>query len=115
MVDVRLYQMVIDCADPRALAAWWRELLGWEERTTHDDWASIEAPGGTPRIGFQRVPEPKTVKNRVHVDLLVGPETAEAEVQRLVGLGASVVSVHDGPDGRWTLMIDPEGNEFDVS
>ena len=61
------------------------------------------------------MPEPKTVKNRVHLDLLVGPEAQDAEVERLVALGASVVGVHDGDDGRWTLLTDPEGNEFDVS
>ncbi len=63
----------------------------------------------------RRVPEAKTVKNRVHLDLLVGPEAHDAEVERLVGLGASVVGVHDGDEGRWTLLADPEGNEFDVS
>ena len=67
------------------------------------------------RILFQAVPEPKTVKNRVHLDLLVGPEAQYAEVERLVALGATVVGVHDGDEGRWTLLTDPEGNEFDVS
>lgn len=67
------------------------------------------------RILFQAVPEPKTVKNRVHLDLLVGPEAHDAEVERLVALGATVVGVHDGDEGRWTLLTDPEGNEFDVS
>ncbi len=67
------------------------------------------------RILFQAVPEPKTVKNRVHLDLLVGPEDHDAEVERVVGLGATVVSVHDGEEGRWTLLVDPEGNEFDIS
>ena len=67
------------------------------------------------RILFQAVPEPKTVKNRVHLDLLVGPEAVDAEVERLVALGATVVGVHDGEGGRWTLLTDPEGNEFDVS
>lgn len=67
------------------------------------------------RILFQAVPEAKTVKNRVHLDLLVGPEDEDAEVERLVALGATVVSVHDGQEGRWTLLLDPEGNEFDVS
>jgi predicted enzyme related to lactoylglutathione lyase len=61
------------------------------------------------------VPEPKTVKNRVHLDLLVGPQAHDAEVERLVALGATVVGVHDGDEGRWTLLTDPEGNEFDVS
>lgn len=55
------------------------------------------------------------MKNRVHLDLLVGPEAHDAEVERLVALGATVLGVHDGDEGRWTLMADPEGNEFDVS
>ena len=67
------------------------------------------------RILFVAVPEAKTVKNRVHLDLTVGPEAHEAEVQRLVALGATVVGVHNGPEGHWTLMVDPEGNEFDVT
>jgi hypothetical protein len=67
------------------------------------------------RVLFQAVPEPKTVKNRVHLDLVVGPEAHDAEVQRLVGLGATVLGVHEGDEGRWTLLADPEGNEFDVS
>lgn len=67
------------------------------------------------RILFQAVPEAKVVKNRVHLDLVVGPEAHDAEVERLVGLGATVTGVHDGDEGRWTLMADPEGNEFDVS
>ncbi len=67
------------------------------------------------RILFQAVPEPKTVKNRLHLDLMVGREAHDTEVQRLVGLGAAVLGVHEGDEGRWTLLADPEGNEFDVS
>ena len=67
------------------------------------------------RILFQAVPETKTVKNRVHLDLLVGPEEHDGEVQRLLTLGATVLGIHDGEEGRWTLLADPEGNEFDVS
>lgn len=67
------------------------------------------------RVLFQAVPETKAVKNRVHLDLLVGPEAHEAEVARLVALGATVMGVHEGDEGRWTLLADPEGNEFDVS
>jgi len=80
-----------------------------------DDPVDERGAGTARRILFQAVPEPKTVKNRVHLDLLVGPEAHEAEVERLVGLGATIVGVHDGDDGRWTLLSDPEGNEFDVS
>ncbi len=80
-----------------------------------DDPVDERGAGTGRRILFQAVPEPKTVKNRAHLDLLVGPEAHDAEVERLVALGAAVVSVHDGDDGRWTLLADPEGNEFDVS
>jgi hypothetical protein len=80
-----------------------------------DDPVDERGAGRGRRILFQAVPEPKTVKNRVHLDLLVGPEDHDAEVERLVALGASVVGVHDGEEGRWTLLVDPEGNEFDVS
>jgi len=58
---------------------------------------------------------PRPVKNRVHLDLLVGPEGCNSEVERLDALGATVLNVHEGDDGRWVLMSDPEGNEFDVS
>ena len=90
----------------------WRSLASLRHP---DDPVDERGAGTGRRILFQAVPEPKTVKNRVHLDLLVGPEAQDAEVERLVVLGATVVSVHDGPDGRWTLMTDPEGNEFDVS
>jgi hypothetical protein len=80
-----------------------------------DDPVDERGAGTGRRILFQEVPEAKTVKNRLHLDLLVGPESLDGEVERLVALGATVVSVYDGPDGRWTLLADPEGNEFDVS
>ncbi|MET9665240.1 VOC family protein [Streptomyces sp. NPDC006475] len=66
------------------------------------------------RLLFQRVPEGKTVKNRLHLDLHVGPEKREAEVARLEGLGATVLYRQDQPIGVWTTMADPEGNEFCV-
>jgi hypothetical protein len=90
----------------------WRSLASLRHP---DDGVDERGAGTGRRILFQAVPEAKTVKNRVHLDLIVGPEAHEAEVERLVGLGATVAGVHDGDDGRWTLMADPEGNEFDVS
>ena len=80
-----------------------------------DDAVDENGVGLGRRILFQAVPEEKTVKNRVHLDLLVGPEAHDAEVERVVALGATVVSVHDGDEGKWTLLNDPEGNEFDIS
>lgn len=90
----------------------WRSLASLRHP---DDPVDERGAGAGRRILFQAVPEGKVVKNRLHLDLLVGPEECDAEVQRLVGLGATVRSVHDGDEGRWTLMADPEGNEFDVS
>jgi hypothetical protein len=67
------------------------------------------------RLLFMKVPEPKAGKNRMHLDLKVGPGLREAEVQRLESLGAKVLYEHDDPEGRWTTMADPEGNEFCVN
>lgn len=79
-----------------------------------DDPVDERGAGLGRRILFQQVPEPKVVKNRVHLDLLVGRERHDIEVARLASLGATIVGLHDGPDGHWTLLADPEGNEFDV-
>jgi hypothetical protein len=89
----------------------WRELATLRHP---DDPVDERGAGLGRRLLFQTVPEPKSVKNRIHLDIIVGPDDHEAEVERLVALGATVVSVHDGPDGKWTLLTDPEGNEFDV-
>ena len=75
--------------------------------------AAIRLPaGGAPRVLFQLVPEPKTVKNRVHLDVRVGAEQVADEVARLTARGATVL--HEGQQGpyRWVTMADPEGNEF---
>jgi hypothetical protein len=66
------------------------------------------------RLLFQAVPEPKPAKNRVHLDLNVGKDRLEQEVERLEALGATVLYHHDEADGRWTTMTDPEGNELCV-
>jgi hypothetical protein len=90
----------------------------WKDLATlrHPDDGVDERGAGTGRrILFQAVPEAKTVKNRVHLDLNVGRDRCDAEVARLVGLGATKVDVHDGPDGYWVLLQDPEGNELDVA
>lgn len=88
------------------------------------DYAAIRHPDDQvhPRTGvgqgrrllFQRVPEPRTVKNRLHLDLHVERDTREAEVERLVALGATVLREVDEPLGRWSVLADPEGNEFCV-
>lgn len=145
MPDVRQVQVTFDCADPGALAAFWREVLGyveepppeghatWEEAleafgVPRELWNSRSAcrdPQGVgPRLFFQRVPEGKTTKNRVHLDVrtasdLRGDErmaALEAEAERLVALGATRVQRFDpesspGEIG-FIVMQDPEGNEF---
>ena len=90
----------------------WRSLASLRHP---DDPVDERGAGAGRRILFQAVPETKVVKNRLHLDLLVGPDAHDAEVERLVSLGATVQGVHEGDEGRWTLMTDPEGNEFDVS
>ena len=66
------------------------------------------------RLLFQAVPEPKPGKNRVHLDLNVGEERVAEEVERLLGLGASLLYRFEGPEGRWVTLADPEGNELCV-
>jgi hypothetical protein len=84
-------------------------------RSAFRDVAACSDPTGTePRLFFQRVPEPKTSKNRVHLDVHVDPDGKAAEVERLVGLGARLVEAHDDRGPMTYVMRDPEGNEFCV-
>ncbi|WP_084961732.1 VOC family protein [Thermoactinospora rubra] len=138
-------QIVQDCRDPHTLADWWAEALGWEvepqdeafiermvaeghaseaDTTRHRgrlvwrEGAAIRHPEGlerAPRVLFQLVPEGKQGKNRMHLDVRVGADKREAEVKRLVEMGASVL--HEGRQGphTWVTMADPEGNEFCVA
>jgi Glyoxalase-like domain len=138
-------QVAIDCLDPAALSAFWAEALGYvlqppppgfatwddwlrENQVPESEWNSISAvvdPAGIgPRIFLQRVPEPKTVKTRVHLDLNVGggPGTpiedrkarVDDEAARLVALGAELVRTYDQRGEYWVAMRDPEGTEFDL-
>jgi catechol 2,3-dioxygenase-like lactoylglutathione lyase family enzyme len=102
----RLYELGVDAVDGRAIATWWAEVLG--ARVEHEDgWSSVEGIPGAPfaAMGFATVPEPKTVKNRIHWDLVVPDRDA------LLERGARVVRARD-EEIRWTVMADPEGNEF---
>ena len=110
MVDVRYYQVVIDCDDPRALADFWIGFTGYEVSHAYDDWVSIRHPSGNPRIGFQKVPEPKTVKNRVHLDFVTTDE--EATAKEIEAMGATRLWVSDDPEDPFVVLADPEGNEF---
>jgi len=112
VADLRLHQVVVDCSDPRALSAFWRRITGFEAGSTLDDWWSIRSADGRTRLGFQLVPEAKTVKNRVHLDLSSADE--EAAATALEAVGATRLWVSDDPDDPFVVLADPEGNEFCV-
>ena len=112
-MSVHFREVVIDCADPRSLVGFWAAATGYEVDGDLDDWASIVGEGDRViRIGFQRVPEGKVVKNRVHVDLAAADE--EAEASRIEALGATRLWVSEDPDDPFVVLADPEGNEFCV-
>lgn len=102
-----LEALAVDCAEPKTVAAFWQRLLGGE--TTADDDDFVELRGGMLPLDFIRVPEPKSVKNRLHLDLRSAD--AAASIEFALGLGAALADdVYDGGD--WQVMRDPEGNEF---
>jgi predicted enzyme related to lactoylglutathione lyase len=112
-MNVRVEMVVFDCADPLALSEFWAKATGYALQESDDRWAWIKGSDhGAVEIGFQRVPEPKTVKNRVHVDLHTDDE--EREAQRIEALGARRLYVSDNPDDVFITLADPEGNEFCV-
>lgn len=109
--------VTIDCQDPDTLATFWAEVLGSEIDLVMDDGRYVFLKGSEtlPVLCFQRVPEAKAVKNRLHID--VGVEDLAAATERIVGLGGAWI---DGVDRRlddvtWRTMTDPEGNEFDIA
>ncbi|TWX35018.1 VOC family protein [Frigoribacterium sp. ACAM 257] len=105
-------QVVVDALDPEALAAWWREALGWVDISGPDEEPELRpAPDRLPGLLFVRVPEPKSVKDRLHLDFR--PDDQAAEVARLEGLGAVRVDVGQAA-ASWVVLADPEGNEFCV-
>jgi Glyoxalase-like domain len=137
-------QVVIDCSDPERLSSFWATALdyviqpppegyeSWEELLAEAGVpesernaasAVVDPDGAGPRIYFQRVPEPKVGKNRVHVDVNVGRremsngerrERVDERVRRLVDAGATVLRDAEERGERWVVMQDPEGNEFCV-
>ncbi len=136
-------QVVVDSNAPHELADWWAEALGWQVEPQDEAFitrmvqagaaseadtmrhrgalvwtlgAAITSPEpGRPRVLFQRVPEPKTGKNRLHLDVHVGPERREAEVARLVELGATELWRESQGPMEWATLADPQGNEFCVA
>lgn len=106
--------LVIDAHDPRKVADFWLAALDWEEGEVDETGVSIGPPGGGPGIDVLAVPDDKAVKNRLHLDLRADGSTQAAEVERLLGLGATRVDIGQGPDVSWVVLADPEGNEFCV-
>ena len=105
--DLELGWVAIDCADPRALAAWWQQLLGGELH--EDDDGDVALRGGPVELLFLAVPEAKITKNRLHFDLRTSDY--ETAIDRALSLGATPgddIYVGD----RWRVFRDPEGNEF---
>ena len=105
-------QTIVDARDPSDLGAWWREALGW--MVVNDDPDAFEirpAADRLPGLLFVSVQEPKTTKNRLHLDFR--PDDRDAEVERLLALGATRADVGQG-ERSWVVLADPEGNEFCV-
>ncbi|MGW7440448.1 VOC family protein [Streptomyces sp. NPDC054849] len=106
-------QIVIDAGDPVALGRWWAQALGWVVvNDSPDEYEIRPAPERLPGLLFGSVPEAKTSKNRLHLDFR--PDDQDAEVQRLLGLGARRADVGQGDEVTWVVLADPEGNEFCV-
>jgi len=117
-MSLRIQCLCVDTDDPARLAAFWQSALGWRRTFEQDDEVVLEPPEGSredgivPDLLFLRVPEPKAVKNRLHLDLR--PEDQAAEVARLEKLGARRADVGQGAEATWVVMADPDGNEFCV-
>jgi hypothetical protein len=132
-------QLTFDARDPLTLVEWWAELLGYqvednsefvasllekgvltEEQVVRrgerldfaDAAAAVDPDGNGPRLYVQRVPEPKTAKNRLHLDVRTGTDDLDAEKERVTARGASFVEWGNQGGHRWAVMRDPEGNEF---
>ncbi|MBO0826306.1 MAG: VOC family protein [Streptosporangiales bacterium] len=116
-------ELAIDCADPHGLARFWCSVLDYEVLDEDDALVTIGSPAvpeGRNRVGpvpaaltFARVPEGKTVKNRLHLDVNPTDREQDEEVRRLLDLGARHADVGQG-DESWVVLADPEGNEFCV-
>ncbi|MEU9951436.1 MULTISPECIES: VOC family protein [unclassified Streptomyces] len=111
-----VHHVTIDCADAYKLGTFWAEVLGSslaDDDFPGDPEALVESPGAA--LLFVTVPEPKSVKNRIHFDIQPDDRTRDEEVERLLALGATLVADRRRPDGRgWATLADPEGNEFCV-
>ncbi len=107
-----LRTVVVDCLDPEPLAAFWSALLEVEVASRDDDWVSLRAAGpGHPRVAFQKVPEAKAGKNRLHLDVWVPDIEAATVAAERLGARRLGRLVHESPEP-FQVMTDPAGNEF---
>ena len=117
-MNLRIQAVSVDSTDPKVPADFWEKALGWRRTYEAEDEIVLEPPAGSPADGvspdllFLKVPERKELKNRLHLDLRPGDQAEE--VRRLEDLGASRISVGQGPEVTWVVMADPDGNEFCV-
>ena len=113
MTMIEMGGVTIDCADPRKLAEFWTEALGTTIGNDYGEFIFLTPTvENGPYVGLQKVPEERAGKNRVHIDFRTNDRPAE--VARLVKLGAIEVEEHTVPGLTWTVLQDPEGNEFCV-
>ncbi len=109
----RIAAIAIDAVRPQVVADFWCSVLGWHVLEEEAGVITIAPPDGSwPVIDVVPVPESKTVKNRLHLDLRADGMPTADELDRLLGLGARRVDVGQGPDVTWVVLSDPEGNEF---
>lgn len=106
-----LNQIVVDCSNPEALARFWQALIGGEVDVESDDWVGLDGDDEGFYVGFQRVPEQKSGKNRIHLDVEVDDLAGATDEAEQLGARKLGPVVDDG-DGQFQVMVDPGGNEF---
>jgi catechol 2,3-dioxygenase-like lactoylglutathione lyase family enzyme len=115
-VAARVSELVIDCRDPEALAAWWAEVLGYRVLSREEGEVEIGPEAGfggaAPTLVFGRVPDPSPGKPRLHLDLNATDRDQDEELQRLLDLGATQADVGQTGEESWHVLADPEGNPF---
>lgn len=110
-MPLAMVNVTFDSTDPDRLAEWWARVLGGQVNPLAPGFfVAVSRPDGGPGLGFQKVDDPTPGKNRVHLDF--GSPDAEAEVKRLVELGAAETGRHSMGDSGWVVLADPDGNEF---
>jgi len=113
-MTLTLAMITVDTHDADQLADWWAEQMGADVLERNDGWYVVLQGGTLPiRLSFQKVEDPTSGKNRLHLDVMA--EDLDAEVDRLVGAGATLVERRGGESFRWVTLADPHGNEFCVA